>query len=94
MKSKLFSTEDWLSVWIGFAVIIIAIVAVLTGWFDFSALKFSTWAMGENLSEAAAAKIVPLGQQFATWAFWRKTLVTIIVLGGLSPSASSSRERR
>ena len=83
MKSKLFSTEDWLSVWIGFAVIIIAIVAVLTGWFDFSALKFSTWAMGENLSEAAAAKIVPLGQQFATWAFWRKTLVTIIVLGGL-----------
>ena len=83
MKSKLFSTEDWLSVWIGFAVIIIAIVAVLNGWFDFSALKFSTWAMGENLSEAAAAKIVPLGQQFATWAFWRKTLVTIIVLGGL-----------
>ena len=83
MKSKLFSTEDWLSVWIGFAVIIIAIVAILTGWFDFSALKFSTWAMGENLSEAAAAKIVPLGQQFATWAFWRKTLVTIIVLGGL-----------
>ncbi len=83
MKSKLFSTEDWLSVWIGFAVIVIAIVAVLTGWFDFSALKFSTWAMGENLSEAAAAKIVPLGQQFATWAFWRKTLVTIIVLGGL-----------
>ena len=83
MKSKLFSTEDWLSVWIGFAVIVIAIVAVLTGWFDFSALKFSTWAMGENLSEAAAAKIVPLGQQFATWAFWRKTFVTIIVLGGL-----------
>ena len=83
MKSKLFSTEDWLSVWIGFAVIIIAIVAVLTGWFDFSALKFSTWAMGENLSEAAAAKVVPLGQQFATWAFWRKTLVTIIVLGCL-----------
>ena len=83
MKSKLFSTEDWLSVWIGFAVIVIAIVAVLTGWFDFSALKFSTWAMGENLSEAAAAKIVPLGQQFATWAFWRKTLVTIIVLGCL-----------
>lgn len=83
MKSKLFSTEDWLSVWIGFAVIIIGIVAVLTGWFDFSALKFSTWTMGENLSEAAAAKIVPLGQQFASWAFWRKTLVTILVLGAL-----------
>ena len=83
MKSKLFSTEDWLSVWIGFAVIIIAIIAVLTGWFDFSALKFSTWAMGENLSEAAAAKIVPLGEQFATWAFWRKTLVTLVVLGAL-----------
>lgn len=83
MKSKLFSTEDWLSVWIGFAVIIIGIVAVLTGWFDFSALKFSTWTMGENLSEAAAAKIVPLGQQFVLWAFWRKTLVTILVLGAL-----------
>lgn len=82
-KSKLFSTEDWLSVWIGFAIIIIGIVAVLTGWFDFSALKFSTWAMGENLSEAATAKIVPLGDQMSSWAFWRKTLVTIVVLGAL-----------
>ena len=44
--SKLWKTEDWLAVWIGFIVIAIASVAVLTGAFDFSALKFSTWYLG------------------------------------------------
>ena len=81
MKSDFIRKEDWLSVWIGFAVIILGTVSVITGAFDFSALKFSTWAMGENLSEAAAAKVVPLGAQFASWIFWRKFLVTFFVLG-------------
>ena len=38
--SKLWKTEDWLAVWIGFVVITIGLVAVLTKAFDFSALTF------------------------------------------------------
>ena len=83
MKSKKLLTEDWLAVWIGFIVIAVGVLAVLTGWFDFSALKFSTWTLGEKLSEAQSAKVVGLGAQMGSWVFWRKTLVTIAVLGVL-----------
>ena len=83
MKSKKLLTEDWLAVWIGFIVIAVGVLAVLTGWFDFSALKFSTWTLGENLTEAQSAKVVSLGAQMGSWVFWRKTLVTIVVLGVL-----------
>ena len=79
--SDLLRKEDWLACWIGFIVILVGCVSVLTGWFDFSALKFSTWSWGEKLSEAAAAKTVPLGAQLASWVFWRKCLVTVLVLG-------------
>ena len=83
MKKTKLLTEDWLAVWIGFIVIAVGALAVLTGWFDFSALKFSTWTLGENLTEGQAAKVVGLGAQMGTWVFWRKTLVTIVVLGVL-----------
>ena len=79
--SDLLRKEDWLACWIGFIVILVGCVSVLTGWFDFSALKFSTWSWGEKLSEAAAAKTIPLGAQLASWVFWRKCLVTVLVLG-------------
>ena len=79
--SDLLRKEDWLACWIGFIVILVGCVSVLTGWFDFSALKFSTWSWGEKLREAAAAKTVPLGAQLASWVFWRKCLVTVLVLG-------------
>jgi len=78
---KLTSSEDWLAVWIGFALIIVAAVTVLTGCFDFSAIKFSTWTLGENVTGGAAKKIVPLAEQFSQWVFWRKTLVTVVSLG-------------
>lgn len=81
--SDLWRKEDWLACWIGFIVIAIAAVAVLTKAFDFSAIKFATWTLGENLSETAAAKVVPLGEQFLSWAFWRKVLTTVLVLGTL-----------
>jgi len=68
--------EDWQAVWIGFIVILLACVAVLTKAFDFSAVKFSTWAVGE----AAATKAVPLATQLGEWAFWRKLIVTVVVL--------------
>lgn len=81
--SNLLHTEDWLSVWIGAIIILVGSVAVLSGWFDFSTLSFKTWTLGETLSEKDAAKAVPLMQQFCSWTFWRKTIVTILILGGL-----------
>ena len=74
--SNLWKKEDWLAVWIGAVIILIGCIAVLTGAFDFSALKFSTWTVGEN-----APKAVALGTQLASWAFWRKLLVTVLTLG-------------
>ena len=74
--SDLWKKEDWLAVWLGFAVIIIACAAVLTKAFDFSALKFSTWSLGE-------AQTASLGSQIATWAFWGKLLLTLAVVGGI-----------
>jgi uncharacterized integral membrane protein (TIGR00698 family) len=78
--SKLWKTEDWLACWLGFIIIAAGAVAVLTKAFDFSALKFSTWALGESLNEAQLAKVVPLGQQLGTAAFWWKLLRTFCVL--------------
>ena len=71
--------EDWQAIWIGFIIILFACIAVLTKAFDFSAVKFSTWAVGE----AGATKAVPLAQQLGAWAFWRKLIVTVVVLGTL-----------
>ncbi len=69
--------------WLGFIIIIIGAVAVLTQSFDFAALKFSTWTLGETLSEEAAAKVVPLGAQLASAKFWIRLAVTVLVLGVL-----------
>ena len=77
--SAFWGKEDWQAVWIGFIVILIACVAVLTKAFDFSAVKFSTWAVGES----AATKAVPLAQQLGAWVFWRKLIVTVVVLCAL-----------
>ena len=79
--AKLLHTEDWLAVWIGFIVIAVGCVAVLTGAFDFSALKFSTWTLGESLTEAQAAKVTPLMSQLSSGQFWLKLVMTLAVLG-------------
>ena len=76
--SDFWKKEDWQAVWLGAIVILIACVAVLTGAFDFSAVKFSTWALGEE-----ASGVTPLGAQLASWAFWKKFLVTFVTLGAL-----------
>ena len=39
--SNLWKEEDWLAIWIGFIVIAIGSISVLTGAFDFSALEQS-----------------------------------------------------
>lgn len=78
-SQNLLRQEDWLAVWIGFIIIAAGALAVLTGWFDFPALKFSTWSWGEE----EATKAVALGTQIGQWAFWRKLIVTVLVLGSL-----------
>jgi uncharacterized integral membrane protein (TIGR00698 family) len=72
--SKLWKSEDWLSVWIGFIVIAIACISVLTGAFDFNATKFSTWHLWENVPEAKS-----LWDQFIG-SFWLKLIRTFVVL--------------
>ena len=75
--SKLWKTEDWLAVWIGFIIIAAGAVAVVTGAFDFSASKFSTWHLWEDVAEKKSL----LDQ--LTGAFWIKMLRTFTVLGAL-----------
>lgn len=73
--SDLWKKEDWLAVWIGFIVIALGCVAVLTGAFDFAAAKFSTWHLWEDVAEKKSL----LAQLNA--AFWIKLLRTFLVLG-------------
>lgn len=75
--SNLWKKEDWLTVWIGFLIIAVAAVSVITGSFDFSAAKFSTWHLWEDVVEEKS-----LFSQF-TSAFWIRLLRTFIVLGAL-----------
>lgn len=75
--SNLWKKEDWLTVWIGFIIIAVAAVSVITGSFDFSAAKFSTWHLWEEVAEEKS-----LFSQF-TSAFWIRLLRTFIVLGAL-----------
>ena len=75
--SNLWKKEDWLAVWIGFIIIAVGAVAVLTGAFDFSAAKFSTWHLWEDVAEKKS-----LLDQF-TGVFWIKLLRTFVVLGVL-----------
>lgn len=49
--SDLWKKEDWLAIWIGFIVILLTSVSILTGAFDFSAAKFGTWGGGNSLAE-------------------------------------------
>lgn len=75
--SNLWKKEDWLTVWIGFLIIAVAAVSVITGSFDFSAAKFSTWHLWEEVAEEKS-----LFSQF-TSVFWIRLLRTFIVLGTL-----------
>ena len=73
--SNLWKKEDWLAVWIGFIIIAIGCIAILTDAFDFSAAKFGTWHWWENVEEKKT-----LASQF-NGAFWIKMLRTFLVLG-------------
>ena len=71
--SNLWKSEDWLAVWIGFIVIAIGCVAVLTQGFDFSAAKFGSWHWWEHVEEKKS-----LAAQF-NGAIWIKLLRTFLV---------------
>lgn len=73
--SKLWKSEDWLAVWIGFIVIAVGCIAVITGSFDFSAAKFSTWHLWENVAEPKSIS------SLFTGTFWIKLIRTFAVLG-------------
>ena len=73
--SKLWKSEDWLAVWLGFIIIAVGCIAVLTDSFDFSAAKFSTWHLWEDVAEKKA-----LLTQF-TSSFWIRLIRTFVVLG-------------
>ena len=68
--SDLWKKEDWLAIWIGAILILISAIGVLTGGFDFSAAKFSTWGNG----------ISPL-EQLTAGDFWVKLIRTFLVTG-------------
>lgn len=68
--SDLWKKEDWLAIWIGAILILISAIGVLTGAFDFSAAKFSTWGNG----------ISPL-EQLTAGDFWVKLIRTFLVTG-------------
>ncbi|MDO5546275.1 MAG: putative sulfate exporter family transporter [Eubacteriales bacterium] len=60
--SDLLKKDDWQAIWIGFIIIAIAAVSVISGAFNFSAAKFSTWGNGvsllEQLSGGLAVKLI------------------------------------
>ena len=68
--SDLWKKEDWLAVWIGFILIAVSVVSVLTGGFDFSAAKFDTWGNGISVFD-----------QLSKISFWAALVRTFLVLG-------------
>ncbi len=74
--SNIWKTEDWLACWLGFIIIILGCIAVIGGKFDFSAMKFSTWYLGENEGTFAES----MGSQI-NGNFWIQTLRTFLVFG-------------
>ena len=75
--SDLWKKEDWLACWIGFIVIIVAAIAVLTGAFDFSALKFAKWHLWENVADKVVFASLWTAETL------RKLIVTFLVTGVL-----------
>lgn len=69
--SDLWKKEDWLAVWIGFIVIALGAIGVLTKAYDFSAAKFSTWTTLSDIT----AQLTP--------AFWGHLILTFAVFAVL-----------
>ncbi len=72
--TQLYQKEDWLACWLGFIIIALTCIAVITQWFDISAAKFSTWHLWEDVEAKQS-----LGEQL-NGSFWIKMLRTFLVL--------------
>ena len=73
--AQLYQKEDWLACWLGFIIIALASIAVITQSFDISIAKFSTWHLWEDVESKQS-----LAEQL-TGGFWIKLLRTFLVLG-------------
>ena len=83
--------EDWQAVWIGAILIIAACIGIFSGAYDFSALKFSTW----NLWEDVAEKKTLLAQFSGVfWARLARTFIVLAVLFGIGVKLQGEKLRR
>ena len=77
--SDLWRKEDWLSIWIAFAIILTAAIGSLSGWYDFSGAKFATWGVSAG-EFAESAKVCTVSSVF-TMSLGMKLLLTFGVFG-------------
>ena len=87
----LWKKEDWLAVWIGAILIIAACVGVLAGAYDFSALKFSTWHLWENVGEKKSL-LAQFGGVF--WVKLARTFAVLALLFGVGVKLQGEKLRK
>ncbi|MBR5955443.1 MAG: putative sulfate exporter family transporter [Bacteroidales bacterium] len=83
--------EDWQAVWIGAILIIAACIGIFAGAYDFSALKFSTWHLWEDVTEKKT-----LLAQFSGvfWARLARTFIVLAVLFGVGVKLQGEKLRK
>ncbi|MBO4817180.1 MAG: putative sulfate exporter family transporter [Bacteroidales bacterium] len=83
--------EDWQAVWIGAILIIAACIGIFAGAYDFSALKFSTWHLWEDVAEKKT-----LLAQFSGvfWARLARTFIVLAVLFGIGVKLQGEKLRK
>ena len=83
--------EDWQAVWIGAILIIAACIGIFAGAYDFSALKFSTWHLWEDVTEKKT-----LLAQFSGvfWARLARTFIVLAVLFGIGVKLQGEKLRK
>ncbi|MBR4409087.1 MAG: putative sulfate exporter family transporter [Bacteroidales bacterium] len=83
--------EDWQAVWIGAILIIAACIGIFAGAYDFSALKFSTWHLWEDVAEKKT-----LLAQFSGvfWARLARTFIVLAVLFGVGVKLQGEKLRK
>lgn len=83
--------EDWQAVWIGSILIIAACIGIFAGAYDFSALKFSTWHLWEDVAEKKT-----LLAQFSGvfWARLARTFIVLAVLFGIGVKLQGEKLRK
>ena len=83
--------EDWQAVWIGAILIIAACISIFAGAYDFSALKFSTWHLWEDVAEKKT-----LLAQFSGvfWVRLARTFIVLAVLFGIGVKLQGEKLRK